>query len=198
MLILTKALKLNAQNKGAIGYFKMSPDMFLKLTSYKRRKAIESEALSLHQYNGFIKSGEIDTMPYLRITPDGQVVAHEGRHRCVAVKEAGGTFVYVALIVMNKAAKSKKDKSAHPIECNVKTLPTIWKAQFSDSEYRIRLVDFKYFAGALMRHHRQTVESQIFAYVEEAFANDKKTVISLQTIQTPEQRKRAALKSIGR
>ncbi len=149
MLILNSRLKKNTYNKGAIGYFKMSPDTFLDLTSHKRRQIIEEEALTLDDYNNFIKKGKLLTMPYLRITAQGDIVAHEGRHRCVAIKEAGESYTYVALIVMNKFYK-KKDKTAYPIDFDVRDLPDIWKAQFSDVKRRVSLRSFKYFEDILV------------------------------------------------
>ena len=76
----------------------MSPDEFLELTTsdYKSRNRIESESYDLDEEK-FAKTTS-DQPLQLRIDHDsGEVWGHEGRHRCVALKNAGIENVPVLL-----------------------------------------------------------------------------------------------------
>ncbi len=198
LLTLTRKLKKSAQQRGALGYFRMAPSTFLDLTSFKTREKIEHEALNLDQYNELIDKGDVDCMPYLRILEDGSVIAHEGRHRAVAVQNAGGGYIDVALIVMNKKPVSKKDRSAHPIEFDYNQIPLVWKSQFSKIKRKVPLNKFRYFADVLTRKHRAEVSGKIFDVVERAMSGvNGSSLITLKVKHTQEQRVHAGLKSIG-
>lgn len=149
MLICTPKMRRSAQTRGAIGYFMIEPDIYLDLTSNKSRDKIEKESLTLDDYNSFIENGAIDCMPYIKILPSGKVVGHEGRHRAQAVKNAGGKYVEVALIIVQKNPNAPKNANRRdkyvPYEnkFNVADIPTIWKAQFTNESIPVRLYKFR-------------------------------------------------------
>ena len=91
------------QRKGALdykamGFYLMSPDDFINLTTgFKEKASVEESAKSLDFYNQKVEEGEILTHPFIDVDPNGKVKRHEGRHRAQAVKEAGGTEFLVAI-----------------------------------------------------------------------------------------------------
>lgn len=148
MLLKTNAMVRKAIKLGAMGTIRITPDVYLKLTSNKWRKKIERESLEIEDYNALITAGKIDCIPYIRVTANGKVVGHEGRHRAQAIEHAGGKYIEVALIVSEKNphATNKKNKYIpikEPLE--ISDVPNLWKAQFSDTKLPVNLGTFKAF-----------------------------------------------------
>lgn len=147
MLLKTTKMINKAKKLGAIGMMRITPDVYLKLTSHEWRDKIRKEALEVEDYNALIQGGKIDCVPYIRITKSGKVVGHEGRHRAQAIEDAGGKFIEVALILAeNPHSTSKKDRYI-PLEeeIEISDIPNLWKAQFSELKLPVNLGTFKPF-----------------------------------------------------
>lgn len=149
MLIKTQKMVSVAKQHGAIGMFKIEPELFLNLTSNKWREKIEKEALEVEDYNAFIQQGLIESVPYIKILRNGKVVGHEGRHRAHAVENAGGKYIEVALIVMTKDPKAtektsrKKRYIPYKGKFNASDVPGVWTAQFTNKKFPVRLLNYK-------------------------------------------------------
>jgi hypothetical protein len=95
----------------------MNPDQFLELTTsdYAARKYIESESYALDE--GKFAKATSDQPLFLDIDHEtGEVYGHEGRHRCVALQNAGIENVPVLLFdTSNKY--SKEDISSLLLKC---------------------------------------------------------------------------------
>lgn len=151
MLIKTSKMVQNTKALGAIGTFKIDPEVYLNLTSNKSRQKIEQEALEIEDYNAFIQVGAITTLPFIKILLNGKVVGHEGRHRAHAVESVGGQYIEVALIIMTKDPKAT-DNTPRKLryipykgKFTLADVPGVWTAQFSSQKYPVRLMNFRKF-----------------------------------------------------
>jgi len=134
------------KKKGAIGTIQMPIKTFLKLTSNTRLPRIKKEAMSVGEYNALALQGKINTMPFIRILPNGKVKGHEGRHRSWSLYREGERYIEVAIIVTKPDTEKGKGKNKTyetlP-KFKSRDLPTIWEGQFSEVKLPVKLQTFK-------------------------------------------------------
>jgi hypothetical protein len=97
----TPALVRNAEgdNKAA-GFIAMSPREFIALTSPGEHWIAEEQGVAkpLDSYNRWAKEGVIRIGPFLKVDKaSGKVIGHEGRHRAIALMNAGGDEMLVSV-----------------------------------------------------------------------------------------------------
>ena len=96
-LKITDRMLSNARANKMTGWLSMPPLDFLRLTistsnvfDWIRQES--SDTKSLADYNEYASSGDSTLMPWLDVDRStGRVCGHEGRHRAIAVHNAGGT-----------------------------------------------------------------------------------------------------------
>ena len=92
LLVTPRMLKIAKEEK-ACGTYKMRVYDFLQLTTTQNvfdfEKEEREQTLALDQYNDYVRSGDINLMPFLDVDMDtGHVQGHEGRHRALSVAAA--------------------------------------------------------------------------------------------------------------
>ena len=88
-LVVTEEQREQAEGLKAVGFVKMAPGDFLKLTTPTDTDVAEiaHEARSLDEYNSFARRGETIIPPFLDVDrKSGKVCGHEGRHRAAALQ----------------------------------------------------------------------------------------------------------------
>jgi hypothetical protein len=146
-------MKEVAQDNKCIGILTMGTIQFLELTtpgSFARWMDEEAkDTAPLEAYNEAAKAGKIRVMPFLDVDRDtGTVQAHEGRHRCAALINAGGTEIQVAICIRVKGYKTYYeqpfiDQMSNPKQfykryLGVKDIPARFLGQFKSSSVRVQ------------------------------------------------------------
>lgn len=94
----------------SMAYYDIDPYVFLLLTTDKPQTLNDiikySESVAWYSSN-FMKKKYI-VHPFLKITPTGQIVGHEGRHRAAALVKAGEKNYRIALIAEEQSFTYEK------------------------------------------------------------------------------------------
>ena len=110
-LVVTEEQREQAEGLKAVGFVKMAPGDFLKLTTPTDTDVAEiaHEARSLDEYNSFARRGETIIPPFLDVDrKSGKVCGHEGRHRAAALqRDEPGTPLDVAIVLREPGCSSK-------------------------------------------------------------------------------------------
>jgi hypothetical protein len=109
-LHLLPHMKRSAKDNKMHALVTMHPAKFLTLTTKDQHHydEIKQAAHSLHKYNELAAGKEILHAPHLRVGHDGQVKAHEGRHRAAALLNAGHDKMHVYLRAPLKEGKPER------------------------------------------------------------------------------------------
>lgn len=152
-LIVTPSMKEVAKDNKCIGILTMGTIQFLELTtpgSFARWMEEEkADTAPLETYNEAAKAGKTRIMPFLDVDrATGTVHGHEGRHRCAALIEAGGTEIQVAICLRDKGYKQYYeqpfiDQMSNPKQfykrfLGVQDLPARFLGQFKSANVRIK------------------------------------------------------------
>lgn len=164
-LLITPKMYAQAKGNKSIGHIMMSPMDFLKLSTPGNTSTWISEEKSytktLDEYNGFAKEGTSILPPWLDIAMDtGKVLGHEGRHRAMAVMNAGGTKFPVFIVLKEGSEGSHSYWSVYYKESRPddgrwvkrylgkKDIPLVWTGQFnSANKVKVDLSTFEGFYG---------------------------------------------------
>jgi len=106
----------------------MHPRDFIYITTpgFAYQKKIMDEAKDLEQYNQFIRGGETQIPPMLKVDiKTGHVVGHEGRHRAAALIKNGEDRMNVALILVDDFTASRQRTALD--------IPNVWIGEFDES-----------------------------------------------------------------
>lgn len=152
-LIVTHRMKEMAQDNKGIGILTMGTIQFLELTtpgSFARWMEEEkADTAPLETYNEAAKAGKIIVMPFLDVDIEtGTVHGHEGRHRCAALIEAGGTELQVAITLRRKGYKEyyeqpfineySNPKQFYKRFLGIQDVPARFLGQFKSTSVRVK------------------------------------------------------------
>lgn len=164
-LLLTPKMFAQAKGNKSIGHLMMHPLDFLKLTTPGSTSQWIAEekpyTKTLDEYNGFAEEGTSILPPWLDVDlKNGQVVGHEGRHRAMAVINAGGTKFPVFVVLKEKPEGSNYHYAIYyredrPLDgpwkkhfLGKKDIPLVWTGQFnSANKVKVDLSTFEGFYG---------------------------------------------------
>ena len=113
--------------KGA-AVVQIRPDEFLNLTidgSLAAWEAFaEDETRTLDEYNSWALDGKITVGPFLKVREDtGDVISHEGRHRALALKRAGGDWFLAGVVLANERGYAVRGRGPDDV-------PRVLRGQF--------------------------------------------------------------------
>lgn len=152
-LIVTHAMREVAKDNKCIGILTMGSIQFLELTTPGSfAKWIEEEKADtapLEVYNEAAQAGKIRVMPFLDVDKaTGTVHGHEGRHRCAALIDAGGTEIQVAICLRDKGYKQYYeqpfiDEYSNPKQfykrfLGIQDVPARFLGQFKSTSVRVK------------------------------------------------------------